>query len=95
MTQNDETPIFYSLPADKLTEGLSTDDGQDIIDVSRWGDDIHASVYTPRSDDPGLDESNRLEPEVRIYSATEMVDLAIFADTSVDGRHLADEGASA
>lgn len=95
MTQNDETPIFYSLQADKLTEGLSTDDGQDIIDVSRLGDDIHARVYTPRSDDPVLDESNRLEPETRIYSATETVGLAVFADTSVDGRHLADEAASA
>lgn len=42
-----------------------------------------------------LDESNRLEPETRIYSATETVGLAIFADTSVDGRHLADEAASA
>lgn len=88
MLPNAETPIFYSLPAHRLLEGLSTDDGQDILGVSSPDDGPHviAEVYTPRPDDPELDEHNRLNTESRIYSRDELVDLAVFADTTIDGR---------
>jgi hypothetical protein len=76
---------FYRLPARLLEEGMSTDDGQDILDIARGGELAFASVYTPRSDDSEQDELNRGEPETRLYEANEWVDLAVFADTRVDG----------
>jgi hypothetical protein len=80
-------PIFYSLPATELDEGMSTDDGQDVLDVSVDPDgSVIAHVYTPRSDDPDLDEENRGETEARMYSPGERVDLAVFEDTQTDGR---------
>jgi hypothetical protein len=80
-------PIFYSLPATELDEGMSTDDGQDVLDVSVDPDgSVIAHVYTPRSDDPDLDEENRGETEARMYFPGEHVDLAVFEDTQTDGR---------
>lgn len=90
MPSTPDTPVFYTLPARRLTEGLSTNDGQDIIDVSMIEDHVHATVYTPRPDDPELDEANRLEPETRVHHADEDVDLAVFVDTRLDGRDLTD-----
>lgn len=81
-------PIFYTLPAHQLVEGLSTDDGQDIVDVLVHGTSITATVYTPRPDDPDADAYNRATPEGRIYGHDELVDLAVFDDTVVDlSRH--------
>lgn len=81
-----ETPKFYSLPAGRLVEGLSTDDGQDIVSVTIRSNDVTAEVYTPRPDNLELDEHNRDNSEMRIYNAADDVDLAIFPDTKVDGR---------
>lgn len=76
---------FYSIPAEKLIPGVSTDDGQDVLKVSKdsngW---IWATVYTPRSDDPGQDAENMMYPETRGYAPGEQVDLAVFEDTQVD-----------
>lgn len=77
--------IFYGLPADLLCVGLSTDDSQDIIAVTMHGKSVSAMVYTPRSDDPDADEENRSMPETRVYDVGEVVDLAVFSDTPVDG----------
>lgn len=92
MLPNAETPIFYSLPVRELVAGLSTDDGQDILGVSSPDDGRHviAEVYTPRPDDPELDEHNRLNTESRVYGRDESVGLAVFADTRVDGREHTD-----
>ncbi|MFD6356612.1 hypothetical protein [Nocardia tengchongensis] len=50
--------ISYMLPAVLLKVGMSTDDGQDILDVSVQTDGtVFISVYTPRSDDPEQDEA--------------------------------------
>lgn len=88
MMQKIDTPHFYSLPAHQLVRGLSTNDGQDILGVSSPDDGRHviAEVYTPRPDDPELDEHNQLNTESRIYSREVLVDLAVFADTVIDGR---------
>jgi hypothetical protein len=83
-------PTFYRLPARLLEEGMSTDDGQDILDIEPDGELVFASVYTPRSDDSEQDELNRGEPETRLYKANEWVDLAVFADTAIDGSGYAD-----
>jgi hypothetical protein len=82
--------IFYRLPGRDLTVGMSTDDGQDILKVSEPDEDgwVWATVYTPRSDDPEQDEFNRCDTVVRGYRAEDMVDLAVFSDTEVNGSTL-------
>lgn len=84
-----EDPIFYALPAQLVAEGMSTDDGQDVVSVTTDGGRVVIEVYTRRSDDPVADEINRSEPESRVYGSTDRVGLAVFPDTHVDGRHLA------
>lgn len=81
-----DKPIFYTLPARELVEGMSTDDGQDVLDVT-WDDNgtIAAHVYTPRPDDPDQDAENAAAPDLRIYEPLEPVGLAVFPDTQVDG----------
>ncbi|MFI9629275.1 hypothetical protein [Streptomyces sp. NPDC052042] len=86
----EETTVFYSLPATKLAAGMSTGDGQDILDVSVLDDSVFATVYTPRSDDPVQDAINRANTETRIYQADQTVGLAVFADTALNGQHLTD-----
>lgn len=76
--------IFYKLPVTALVEGVSTDDGQDVLAVHRSGDSISATVYPPRSDDPDSDALNRTQPETRIFHCHGMVELAVFTDTQVD-----------
>jgi hypothetical protein len=88
---NTSLPVFYRLPARLLEEGMSTDDGQDILSVTSDPDGlVFAEVYTPRSDDPELNQQNRCEPETRLYQANDWVDLAVFEDTDVDGSDYAD-----
>lgn len=83
------TAEFYSLPATKLEEGMSTADGQDIVSVNvHEGGGVSVEVYTPRSDDSEQDAANREETETRYCSPGERVQLAVFADTDVDGRDL-------
>lgn len=89
MSANNAQPIFYTLPADQVIEGMSTDDGQDFLeDVAvPWGGDgkwLGAHVYTPH-DDEDQDDENRSGPEYRMYQAGERVALAVFADTDIDG----------
>lgn len=76
--------IFYTLPASQLVEGLSTDDGQDVVAVTFDGSAVSATVYTPRPDDPDADAYNRATPETRIYGRSQLVALAVFDDTTVD-----------
>lgn len=77
-------PVFYLLPATDLEEGMSTDDGQDIVDVSRSDEWVFVDVYTPRSDDPELDAENRHETDCRMYRPNELVGMATFDDTAID-----------
>ena len=77
---------FYTAKAQDIVEGVSTADGQDVIDVYHDDNYVSLTVYTPRSDDPEQDEQNRSEPETRIYDYDEKVDLAVFEDTEVDLR---------
>ncbi len=80
--------VFYELPADELREGVSTDDGQDVLRVRIFGTHVHAAVYTPLPDDPEVDEERRNSPETRIYPCGSLVSLAVFADTATDlSRH--------
>jgi len=53
------TTVFYELPANELHEGVSTDDGQDILGAEISATGVLATVYTPRPDDPDIDEDNR------------------------------------
>lgn len=81
-------PVFYTLPASALKKGMSTADGQDVLELSACGDLVTACVYTARSDDPELDEENRGAGATRSYDRNERVELAVFSDTRVDGtRH--------
>jgi hypothetical protein len=65
---------------------MSTDDGQDIFDVKVLGEHVLYTVYMPRPDDPDIDDSNRASPETRIaLHQQELIHLAVFPDTPVDG----------
>jgi hypothetical protein len=80
--------LFYTLPATLLEPGMSTDDGQDILEVNNCGKYVLYHVYTPRPDDEELDEENRCTPEGRMREPSELVNLATFDDTTVDGSTL-------
>ena len=79
--------VFYSLPAHRLAEGMSTADGQDITDV--WYDAERGIVgydtYTP-SGDPDEDAYNQAATDDRVAGWDDLVDLAVFGNTEVDGR---------
>lgn len=90
-------PIFYSLPVEQVTAGMSTDDGQDFLEdvhqmqpASAYGVWYWGKVYTPRSDDEEQDEQNRLDSESRMYEPGSRVSLGVFPDTEVDGSALPD-----
>ncbi len=77
---------FYQLPAHQLRPGMSTADGQDITDVEPAGDLVLYHTYTPRPDDEDADEDNYSAPDGRVSSQDELISLAVFPDTQVDGR---------
>jgi len=80
--------IFYKLPAHLLVGGVSTDDGQDVMDVAVHGPAVAVAVYTPRRDNPEADAANRAAPETRVYDRDRLVSLAVYDDTAVDlSRH--------
>lgn len=79
--------VFYQLRASLLREGMSTADGQDLTEDAQdsgngW---VSAHVYTP-SGDPGEDDASYSAPEARMWRAEDLVDMAVFPDTRVDGR---------
>ena len=79
---------FYKLPAHLLVEGVSTDDGQDVLEVQAADGLVTITVYTPWRDDPAEDAYNRAPPESRLYSGDRMLALAVFPATAVDlSRH--------
>ncbi|WP_280470696.1 hypothetical protein [Nocardia farcinica] len=83
--------IFYSLPAELVEPGMSTDDGQDVLDVELVGDEVILTVYAPHSDDPELDAHNRAAPETRCRTAGAPVGLAAFI--GIESSDSADEPA--
>jgi hypothetical protein len=85
----DDEVIFYQLPARDLAAGMSTIDCQDYLDVSPPDEDgtVWTYVYTAH-EDPRQDAINRSCEVTRCYPADEMVDLAVFIDTEVDGSEL-------
>lgn len=90
--------LFYDLPAKYLQPGVSTDDGQDVIAVQHEEPMPHGlqdprylgegtvsyTCYTPRPDDPDQDAENMMYTDIRIARKSELVELAVFADTDVD-----------
>lgn len=88
-TQASKPAEFYTLPAHKLAAGMSTADGQDITDVwfAKGGQLVGYDTYTP-ADDPDTDDYNRSMPDDRIAGRDELVDLAVFCNTEVDGREV-------
>lgn len=84
--------VYYTLPVEQVEEGMSTDDGQEILHVSVWPDDsaVLLDVFTPRSDDPNADAANRADGECRAYAWGEPVGLAVYLDTEVDGSEYPD-----
>jgi hypothetical protein len=78
-------PVFYSLPAVSLQEGMSTADGQDVLDVGETDQYVLAHVYTP-ADDAAEDEERQGAPEARIYQHDQRVDMADFVNTNTPGR---------
>jgi Domain of unknown function (DUF3846) len=83
----DVSPLFYSLPAGAIEVGMSTTDRQEIVSVDPVIDEgvVLFDVYTPYPDDPQIDEGSWSHPECRVRTAEERVDLAVFADTKLDG----------
>jgi hypothetical protein len=79
-------PIFYTLPARCVEEGMSTADGQDVIEVDKqFEGQIGLEVYTPYPEDPEQDEENLADSHYRLYPADERLHMAVFEDTEVDG----------
>ncbi|SIC63906.1 Uncharacterised protein [Mycobacteroides abscessus subsp. abscessus] len=83
------TDLFYWVPAECLVEGVSTDDGQDVLSVRRVSafrgpEMVNFEVYTPRRDNPGIDSENRDYSESRYAPVGELVELCVFIDTVVD-----------
>lgn len=86
MPQEAWETICYTLPAEQVEEGMSTDDGQDVLYVSRPRDGlVLVDTYTPRPDDPAADAVNRATSEGRLYREGDRVGLAVFEGTWVDG----------
>jgi hypothetical protein len=85
MTDTTQAAEFYKLPAHKLRAGMSTADGQDITDVWYTDELVGYDTYTP-ADDPDEDDYNRCMPDARVTGRDELVDLAVFSNTQVDGR---------
>jgi len=82
----EDQPVRYLLPAADLAEGMSTDDGQDVICVEVADTLVTAHVYTP-SARPGEDEARQLAPDARCYaSPAELVEMTDFTDTPTPGR---------
>ena len=84
-----DQPIFYWLKARYLEEGMTTADGQDLLDISGSmvigsRSQLIAHVYTP-ADVPEEDEENRRGPEARIYDPEEWVQMADFVNTPNPG----------
>ena len=80
-----DAPVFYTLPAVSLEEGMSTADGQDVLDVGEIDLGVIAHVYTP-ADDEAQDEQRRGAPEARVYKLTDTADMADFVNTTTPGR---------
>lgn len=82
---HDDAPtIFYRIPAEHIEIGMSTEDGQDVVAVSIGDGRVLVTVYMP-SDDPVVDEGNRCEPETRVLDFGELVGMATFPNSGVDG----------
>lgn len=80
----DTRPVFYTLPAECLEPGMSTDDGQDILDdIVIENGHVYYHVYTP-ADDPKVDNERQCAPEARIAPVGQRVELAVFVDTNND-----------
>lgn len=82
-TATELEPNFYSLPAELVKIGMSTDDGQDVVNVNNDGTWVSIEVYTPRPDDPEQDAENRNETETRMHKVGEPVNLAAFEDSEI------------
>lgn len=83
-TRSDTPTIFYRMPADSIDAGMSTEDGQDVLSTSVDNEIVMVSVYTP-SDEPAVDADNRSQPETRVYRVGELVGMATFSNSPVDG----------
>jgi hypothetical protein len=82
----EDHPVFYLLPAGSMTEGMSTNDGQDILDLGGTANLLIGHVYTP-ADDPDEDLRRRCAPEARGFSSPDQpVSMADFVNTRTPGR---------
>lgn len=85
--------IFYTLPVEQVAQGMSTDDGWDILDIKPSVLDptfYHAECYESAPDDAEQDAANREISGGRTYRSGERVDLAVFSHTETDGSALPD-----
>jgi hypothetical protein len=80
-----DAPVFYTLPAVSLEEGMSTADGQDILDVGQIDLGVIAHVYTP-ADDEAENQRRRGAPEARVYKLGDRVEMGDFITTTTPGR---------
>lgn len=69
-----------------MTEGMSTNDGQDVLDLGGTANLLVAHVYTP-ADDPDEDLRRRSAPEARGFASPDQpVPMADFVNTRTPGR---------
>lgn len=84
-TTPNDPPVFYTLPAELIGEGMSTADGQDVLaDADERDGLVCYDVYTP-ADDPDENAERQCSPEGRAKPVGERVDMATFWNTTTDG----------
>ncbi|MFA3899483.1 hypothetical protein CVN56_31440 [Rhodococcus sp. AQ5-07] len=81
---------YFRLPAERIEEGMSTADGQAVLGVIDTGVHVFVRVCDP-SQVTEVHSAKHCDSKTRMFRVGELVDMATFADTAVDGatHHLA------
>ena len=90
---------YFRLPAERIEEGMSTADGQAVLGVIDTGVHVFVRVCDP-SQATEVHSAKHCDSKTRMFRVGELVDMATFADTAIDGatHHLArrcDDGGQA
>lgn len=84
MAEQSDKVTYYRLPVEDVEEGMTTADGQEVVAVSTSSGLVHIEVYTP-SDDAYEDADSLAGGETRAKPAGQLMDMATFSGTAVDG----------
>jgi hypothetical protein len=81
----EDAAVFFTLPAVSLEPGMSTADGQDVLDATQTDRQVIFHVYTP-ADDQAEDARRQAAPETRACSLHARVGMGDFGNTANPGR---------